>query len=251
MRAVLAILLAILPSGALAGDGAAPLKVAAASDLAGAFEEIGALHRAATGRAVVFSFGSSGLLARRIVEGAPFDLFASADPALIDEAIGSGAALADSREVFALGRVALFPAAGVEPVAGNLSGLAAPRFRRIALANPDHAPYGRAAREAIEKAGLWAALHPRLVFGADARQALQFVRTGNADAALTALSLAGAEDRPVPVDGSLHAVVRHAIVVCSRSPMPADARAFAAVVAGAKGREILSRYGYLAPGGAR
>jgi molybdate transport system substrate-binding protein len=226
-----------------------PLRVAAAADLSRAFPELGAAFTQATGVAVTFSFGSSGQLARQVIEGAPYGVLASADVAFVDQAIAAGACDAASRAVYAEGRIGLWtPADGVAPAA-SLAALREPRFRRIAIASPEHAPYGRAARQALESAGVWAAVEPRLVYGANVLQALQFAQSGNADVAIVARSLALASGgRFVPIDPSAHRPLVQALTVCARGAAVAPARAFARFVASEPGRAILRRHGFTVPG---
>jgi molybdate transport system substrate-binding protein len=167
-----------------------PLKVAAAADLAFAFPDLAALYEKATGQDVVFSFGSTGLLERQVAEGAPFDAFASANAAYADDAVASGACLGDSKTLYATGAIALFAARGTPIAPKRISDLFDPRITKIAIANPAHAPYGRAAKEAMQRAGAWDTLSQKVVFGENVQQALQFAQSGNADVAIIALSLA-------------------------------------------------------------
>ena len=148
----------------------------------------------ATGQRVELTFGASGLLLRQVVEGAPFDLFVSADETMVDVAIVRGACLRDTRSLYASGELSLWWRRDlpVDPPA-SLGDLADARFRHIAIANPDSAPYGRVAKEALVAAGVWDAVAPRLVYGENVRQALQFAQSGNAEVALVGRALAVAE----------------------------------------------------------
>lgn len=228
---------------------AEPLRVAAAADLSRAFPELGAAFTRSTGVAVTFSFGSSGQLARQVIEGAPYGVLASADVAFVDQASASGACEAASRAVYAEGRIGVWTASdGVSPPA-SLADLRDPRFRRIAVASPEHAPYGRAARQALEAAGVWADVEPRVVYGSNVLQALQFAQTGNADAAIIARSLApSAGGRFAPIDAASHRPLVQALTVCARGASLAPARAFARFVASEPGRTILRRHGFTVPG---
>ena len=169
----------------------ATVRVAAAADLARAFPEIAAAFTAETHTPVDLTFGSSGLLARQLEMGAPFDVFAAADLALVDRVIAAGACRADTRTAYARGHLSMWWRAdlAVAPPTG-LGDLADPRFRRIAIANPESAPYGRAAKEALTASGVWASVHPRLVYGENVQQALQFAQSGNAEVALVGRALA-------------------------------------------------------------
>jgi molybdate transport system substrate-binding protein len=249
-RALPVLLLLAAGPAAAASDGK-PLQVAAAADLAVAFQEVGAAFEKRSGDHVIFSFGSTGLLAKQLAEGAPFDLFAAANISFTDDAIRAGACRADGRAVYARGRLVLWWRADSAVAAPHaLADLADKRFVKIAIANPVHAPYGRAAQQALDKVGIWPQVQPRLVFGENVQQTLQFARSGNAEVALVALSLAVVSGgKYLAVDESLHQPLDQAMVVCGQDPARlARARAFAAFVASPDGRAILRRYGFLLPG---
>jgi molybdate transport system substrate-binding protein len=226
-----------------------PLLVAAAADLAFAFRDLGKRYEEETGQRVVLSFGSTGLLEKQIAEGAPFDVFAAANVAFADDAIATGACLEDSKALYATGRIVLFAAPDASFVAHEMRDLADPRVRRIAIANPEHAPYGRAAKQAIERAGLERAAVPKLVYGENVQEALQFARSGNADVAIVAQSLATmtpGQWSPVPPD--LHDRIDQALVVCTRGRAGAAAgRRFAAFVRSLESRAVMRRYGFALP----
>jgi molybdate transport system substrate-binding protein len=244
-----------LAAPALGGCKKAPpsqaIYVAAAADLSDAFGEIARRYEKATGQGVVISFGASGLLEKQIAEGAPFDVFASANVAFADDAVASGSCLADSKALYATGQLVLFPAPGAPFAAHDVADLADPRIRKIAIANPAHAPYGRAAQQALEKSGVAAATQPKLVFAENVHQALQFAQSGNADAALVARSLvagAGAVGAWTPVPAALHDRIDQAIVVCTHGRAGADAgRKFAAFVATPESRTVLTQFGFALP----
>jgi molybdate transport system substrate-binding protein len=260
---VLCAVLAVGCSRSHAGNGAGgdahkdePLRVAAASDLAGAFDEIRAAFERSSGKKVEMTFGSTGLLAKQIAEGAPFDVFAAANISFVDDVVKAGACDAATKALYARGRIVVWTE---DPSAlpGDLRDLAAPRYRKIAIANPEHAPYGRAAQEALMKAGVWAALEPRTVRGENVQQTLVYARTGNTDAAIVALSLAiGEGGAYLPIDPSLHDPLDQALVVCDGGPAGqagraakrSDALAFVAFVASEEGRAVMRRRGFLLPG---
>jgi molybdate transport system substrate-binding protein len=253
-RSHLALLLVAAGLGACRSSGPAappePVLVGAAASLRPAFEELGQEFERQTGQPVAFSFGSSGLIARQIAQGAPFDVFAAADEELVDEAIGAGACDPATRAPYARGRIAVWTRRGGAAPPAALGDLADPRFVRIAIANPEHAPTGRAAKQALEHAGIWGAIEPRLVFGENVRQTLQFGETGNAEAAIVALALV-IHDRENPwelVDEAMHRPIDQALVVCSRGRNRAGGDAFARFVDGASGREVMRRHGFLLPG---
>jgi molybdate transport system substrate-binding protein len=131
-----------------------------------------------------------------------------------------------------------------------MADLADPRVTRIAIANPDHAPYGRAAKQAMERAGVWDKVQPKLVYGENVQQTLQFAQSGNADVALVALSLATVtpgESAPVPTE--LHDPIDQALVACTHGKAGAErGRRFIAFVQSAEGHVVLRKYGFLLPG---
>ncbi len=235
-------------------EAPSPLKVAAAADLAIAFQDVGAAWEKRSGDKVVFSFGSTGLLEKQIVEGAPFDVFAAANVSFADQAVAKGACLADSKALYARGRIVVWwrKDSKVAPPR-SLAELADKRFIKVAIANPAHAPYGKAAREALQKTGAWAAVQPKLVFGENIQQTMQFAQSGNVEAAVVALSLAVIADGSyLLVDEALHAPIDQAMVVCGKdAERTKRARAFTTFVNSVDGRRIMKKYGFLLPGETR
>jgi molybdate transport system substrate-binding protein len=230
----------------------AALRVAAASDLSEAFTEIGATFERDTGRKVTFSFGATGLLAKQIEEGAPFDVFAAANLSFIDDAIKSGACDEATKATYAEGRVVVWTKSDAPFVPTTLTDLERAEIVHIAIANPEHAPYGKAAKQALVKAGVWDAIAKKIVYGENVQQTLQFAQSGNADAAIVALSLATVSGgHALPIDPALHDPLVQGIVACRGAPdshMAADARKFEAFVASDAGRAIMRRYGFFLPG---
>jgi molybdate transport system substrate-binding protein len=233
-----------------AGPEGEPLRVAAAADLSFAFVEIGAAFEKATGRRVAFSFGSTGLLEKQIAEGAPFDVFAAADVTYADDAVSAGACLSGTKLLYATGRIVIFAAPGASFTPRGIRDLADTRVTKIAIANPEHAPYGRAAREALMRAGVWPAARSKLVYGDNVHQALQFALSGNADVAIVALSLAVATPGEwTPISSDLHDRIDQALVVCTRGKAgPAAGERFAAYIGSPDGRAVMHKYGFLLPG---
>lgn len=229
------------------------LKVAAAADLAFAFKDIGDAFEKKSGQKVAFSFGSTGLLATQIKEGAPFDVFAAANLSFAEEVVASGACLADTTQLYARGRIVMWSRDAAN-VPASLAELKDPRFAKIAIANPEHAPYGRAAKESLTNAGVWEAVSPKLVFGENVQQTLQFAQSGNAEVAIVALSLATVTGGKYEmIDPANHQPLDQALVVCKGSPeskgsLQPVARAFTAYVNSEDGRAIMKHYGFLLPG---
>jgi molybdate transport system substrate-binding protein len=226
-----------------------PLTVAAASDLQNAFTEIADRFEERTGQPVTLVFGSTGQLAQQIENGAPFDLFAAANISFIEDLRDQNLVLAESVALYAEGRIVLATnrLAGVE--ANTLADLLDPAIRQVAIANPEHAPYGTAAMEALVSTGLWEALQPKLIYGENVRQALQFIQTGDAQAGIVALSIADAPEITwTLLDAELHRPLRQALAVVATSTQPQAAQEFAAFITGEEGRLIMQRFGFLAPG---
>jgi molybdate transport system substrate-binding protein len=241
----------LLLVGARAFASPSPLKVAAAADLALAFKDVGAAFAKKTGEKVIFSFGSTGLLEKQIVEGAPFDVFAAANISFAEDAIKAGVCDASSKALYARGRIVVWwrKDSTVKPPK-TVADLADKRFVKVAIANPAHAPYGQAAEQAMEKAGVLPVVKPKLVFGENVQQTLQFAQSGNAEAAVVALSLAVINDGDyVLVDDQLHKPIDQALVICGRDAERHErARAFTAFVNSPEGRSIMKKYGFLLPG---
>jgi molybdate transport system substrate-binding protein len=224
------------------------LLVSAASDLTFAFQELGVRFEQATGIKVMFNFGSTGQLAQQIERGAPVDLFAAANVAFIDLLERQGLIIVDTKAPYARGRLTLWTRVDSPLRLTRLQDLTRPEVRRIAIANPSHAPYGMAAREALQSVGLWQQLQPKLVMGENIRQTLQYAATGNVDAAIVALSLS--VQRPgrwVSVPETLHRPIIQALAVIKRTEHESQARQFAAFIRGPQGQPIMHRYGFTLP----
>ncbi|TVR41099.1 MAG: molybdate ABC transporter substrate-binding protein [Planctomycetota bacterium] len=227
-----------------------PLRIAAASDLAFALPELIALYQQSHPGAVTTTLGSSGLLTRQIAQGAPYDVFFSANMAFIDDLVSDGHGLAASQALYGRGRIVLWSRRGGVAAPRSLEDLRDARFRRIALATPEHAPYGLAAKQALISAGLWEGLRPRLVYGENIKQAMQMAESGNAEVAIIALSLAipGGHGDWSLIDERLHEALDQGLVITTVSSRKDAATAFVAAVTGPAGREILARYGFVLPG---
>jgi molybdate transport system substrate-binding protein len=227
------------------------IHVAAAADLRFAMDEIVALFRKAhPGAGVEVSYGSSGKFYAQIRNGAPFDLFFSADIELPEKLVAAGLAGSEVRP-YALGRIVVWrPDSDAPPL--TLADLARPEIRRIAIANPKHAPYGMRAVEALTAAQVRDAVESRLVLGENIAQAAQFVQTGNADAGIIALSLALApafagKGSYTLIPDTMHQPLRQGFVILRHGKDKALASTFADFFADANVRRIMSRYGFSMP----
>lgn len=242
---VAAALAALLAAGcARSPSEPATLKVAAAADLALVFPEIGALLERETGTKVVFSFGSSGLLAKQVADGGPFDVYAAANVSFVDELVAKGRCTSASRVVYGIGRVGVWS----RDREVSLEDLAQPEVVKIAISHPDHAPYGLAAKQALVSRGAWDTLLPKLVYGENARQTMQLAESGNVEAAFVPLSLATAAKGGhfVLIDSALHRPLEQGMAACGKNA-ELGAR-FVALVMSDRGRAIMRKYGFLLPG---
>lgn len=240
-----ALLLAAVP------DARGQIRVAAASDLQAALPGVVTRFEKETGLAVRATFGSSGNLFTQIQNGAPFDVFLSADIDYPRRLRAAG--LGEDVAVYAIGRLVLWTRhdSGVDISAG-LASLADPRVRRIAIANPRHAPYGRAAAAALRRQGIYEAVASRLVLGENVAQTAQFVQSGNADAgiisrALTPAPALRAAGRFVEVPASLHPPVEQGALVLAGARDPGAARRFVQFLMRAETRRYLADAGFDAP----
>ncbi len=224
------------------------LTVAAASDLTQAFEEIGREFEATNKIKVVFVFGSTGMLTRQIENGAPMDLFAAANVDYIDQLEQKGLIIPGTKAIYARGRITMWTTADSPLTIQTISDLRQPEVKRIAIANPDHAPYGLAAQQALQKAGMWDEVKPKLVYGDNIRQTLQYAETGNVDVAIVALSLSQqSKGRWTLIPEELHEPINQGVAVLKTTRNETAARAFSSFVTGPRGREILAKYGFAFP----
>ncbi len=244
-----------LAGGRAAFAGEEPPVVAAAADLQFALAEIADAFQSRTGLAVRTTFGSSGNFARQIRQGAPFELFLSADESYVLDLARDGLAR-DEGVLYALGRIVLIVPHGspLEPD-GALDDLAAAaadgRLGRFAIANPEHAPYGRRAEEALRHKGLWEAVAPKLVLGENVSQAAQFATSSNASGGLIAYSLAvspqvSARGRFALVPAEWHSPLRQRMARVGRAGETATR--FYRFLQEEPARAIFRTYGFSLPG---
>jgi len=251
MRGILCLSVASMCVLAGCGNDTPPpaptLTVAAAANLTGAAEELDAAFEAQTRFNVTLSLGSTAQLAQQMANGAPFDVLLAADTEHIDKLIGKGKLRPDSRAVYALGRLALWIPDETRPEK-TLRDLASPSVKFIAVAQPDLAPYGLAAIEALKRSGLWDRVRTKLVYANNINMARQLAASGNADAALTAYPLVmNDRGRVIKIDSALHGPLEQAVGVASATPSRSEALAFRDFVLGPQGRAILSRRGFELP----
>ena len=228
--------------------------IAAASDLKFAMDEIcndfNKIHSAIN---VEVSYGSSGNFYAQIKQGAPFDIFFSADASYPERLEEEDFAVKGQRQVYAIGKLVFWVSkkSALNPKKGLLIVLN-PKMKKLAIANPKHAPYGRAAEEALRYYEVWDKIQGKLVFGENITQTAQFVQTGNADAAILALSLAlspkmADEGKYWILPDESYNKLEQAYVVLQRGKDKSGVNAFLDFVRGKQGRKILSHYGYVLP----
>jgi molybdate transport system substrate-binding protein len=248
---VLAALFAVAP--ATSAQAVPTLQVAAAADLRFVLSEIAATFEQDHRARVLLTFGSSGQLAAQIEQGAPFDLFFSADEAFVRQLVERAAVDRSSVTPYAIGRIVVWVRNdSTLDVRTGLRALLNPAVRFIAIANPQHAPYGAAAVEALRRAGILGQVARKLVYGENISETLQFVQTGNADAGIVALSLAVAPTvaptgRFILIPATAHAPILQAAGVTTRAAQPTLARAFLQAVTAREGQALLRRYGFAIP----
>lgn len=222
------------------------LTVAAAADLRSALPALLEVYAQSHPQVDVrVSYGSSGKLATQIEQGAPFDVYFSADESYPLRLQAQGLTLAPPQR-YALGRLAIRVAAHMDLPAG-LAELLDARYAHVAMANPEHAPYGARARQALQGLGLWDALAPRIVYAENVAQALQWVDSGAADAGIVALALLPAGGERVVIDSALHDPLWQAAVVLRSTAQTANAQALVDLLRSAQGRQILAGFGFDLP----
>jgi len=221
------------------------LTVAAASDLTPVFEELGREFESASKTKVVFVFGSTGMLTRQIENGAPFDLFASASASYIDQLDQQGLIISDSKTIYARGRITLWTSNESPVRFQGIADLARPEIQRVAIANPDHAPYGLAAKQALQSAGVWDRVQPKLVYGDNIRQTLQYAQTGNVEVAIVALSLSiPSNGRWTLIPEELHQPIDQTLAIMKSTKNEPAARAFITFLNSPQGKAIMKKYGF-------
>jgi molybdate transport system substrate-binding protein len=221
--------------------GAASLTIAAAADISSAESALtSSFKKAFPEDSVRFVFAASGALAQQIENGAPYDVFLSANETFVDQLAASKKILPDKAQTYALGQLGILWRDGK---AHNIRDLAAEWVRFVAMATPQLAPYGAAARQALESEGLWDTIRTKIVFGENVRQALQQFDSGNADVVLTAYSLLVNRPGASIIPSASHRPIRQKAGIVAASQQVAAARRFLAFLRSAEGARILSSHG--------
>jgi molybdate transport system substrate-binding protein len=229
------------------------LRIAAASDLQFALTDLASQYEKQSGAKLSITFGSSGNFFAQIQNGAPFDLFFSADISYPQKLIEAGFAESDSRYTYAFGRIVLWLPSDspINPAQMQWKTLVDARIQKIAIANPEHAPYGRAAVAALQKAGVYQQVKSKLVYGENISQAAQFVQSDSAQAGILAMSLTFApamnSGKTWEIPRNSYSPLEQAVVLLKSSPNKPAARAFLAFLRTDPARAMLARYGFALP----
>ena len=255
MQRILATILAVLFTlAAPRGSRAEEISVAAAADLQFALPELSARFKKQTGHKVNVSYGSSGNFFSQIQNGAPFDLFFSADVEYPRKLEAAGLAEPGTLFLYAVGRLVIWTPSGSSAGAAKRGwdALLDPSVQKIAIANPAHAPYGRAAVAAMKRIGIFDKVASKFVYGENISQTAQFVESGNAQAGILALSLAlspAMKDKGSywEIPAELHPPIEQGAIVLRGSAKKEVARAFLEFVRSAEGRAVLESYGFHVP----
>src|SRR5467141_2422381 len=229
------------------------IRIAAAADLKFAMEELSEQFEKQMGTKVKVAYGSSGNFFSQMQNGAPFDLFFSADIAYPRKLEAAGLAEPGTLYEYAMGRIVIWTPtdAKVDVAKQGWKTLLDPNVEKIAIANPEHAPYGRAAVAALQKAGVYESVKNKLVYGEKISQAAQFVQSGNAQAGIVALSLAippaMRDGKRWEIPAEMHPLLEQGAIVLNGATNKDGARAFLEFVKSTAGRAILAKYGFEFP----
>jgi len=256
MRTAARVLIALLTLFCVASGTQAQgqeIRVAAAADLKFAMGELAEGFEKRTGTKVDVTYGSSGNFFSQIQNGAPFDLFFSADIEYPKKLEASGLAEPGTLDPYAVGRIVIWmpPESRLDLSKLGWNALLDASVRKIAIANPEHAPYGRAAVAALQKAGIFEQVKAKLVYGENISQAAQFVQSGNAQAGIVAMSLAvspGMKDGKrweIPAD--MHPAIEQGAIILKGAKNKDAAKAFLEFGKSAAGIAILAKYGFAPP----
>ena len=250
MKPIILLLAALLTSTCARAQA---VKVAAAADLKFAMTELATQFEKGSGAKLDVTYGSSGNFLTQIQNGAPFDLFFSADSEYPKKLEAAGLAEPGTLREYAVGHIVIWTPrdSGIDAAKAGWQSLLDQRVKKIAIANPEHAPYGHAALAALKKAGIYQQVKDKLVYGENISQAAEFVQSGNAQAGIVALSLAlspamrNGKKWEIPADS--YPPIKQAVVLLKGSKNKDAARRFLDFVSGSQGLEILQRFGFTDP----
>jgi len=249
MRAVKMMMAAVLMTG-LATAAATEITVSAAASLTNAFKEIGAAYeKQHAGDKVHFNFAASDPLVQQIGKGAPVDVFASADQEAMDKAESLKLLAPGTRRNFVTNSLVLIAPANSKLALNGVADLRQPAVTRVTMGNPASVPVGRYARQALEQAGLWGSVEPKVIFGTSVRQSLDYVARGEVDAGFVYATDAIVQKDKVRVIARVPTAtpISYPIAVIATAPQPAAARTFADYVLAPAAQAILARHGFGRP----
>ncbi len=233
------------PGSAKESGSGIPLRIAAASDLQLALPKLLDRFQAGTGIVLTPVFLASGKLAEQIKQGAPFDVFMAANESFVRDLADGGFIRPESVHPYVRGSLVLAVYHELGETVRSLADLDKPEVKKIALANPATAPYGKAGKQALERASLWEKLQPKIVQADSVRQALLYAQKGDAEAALVGRAIAAVpEIRAVEIDPGLYDPIVQALGIVQATNRRTDAEAFARFVLGAEGQAILKEFGF-------
>lgn len=221
------------------------ITVAAASSLKDCFAEMAQEFELETGIKIVFSFGATANLAKQLEYGAPFDMFAAADLRSVEQLEQKGAII--NKKVYAKGRLVLWWPQDRMQKPEKIEDTAKSDFKRIAVAKPETAPYGMAAKEALENLDLWKKVEEKIIFSENVNAARQYAESQNVQLAFIPLSLVKKGESYLLVDEQLHNPIYQAICISAHSKQIDSAKVFDRFISSPKGRLILEKYGYSIP----
>ncbi|WP_232251418.1 molybdate ABC transporter substrate-binding protein [Oscillatoria acuminata] len=224
------------------------LTVSAAASLNQVLPAIAKLWEQETGNRVMINLGSTGQLAQQIERGAPVDLFVAADTKSIEDLETKALVFSETKTLYGVGRITLWQREDSSFPIKDLQDLTRSEIERIAIANPDHAPYGIAAKQALQSIGIWDEIQPKLVLGENIRQTQQYAETGNVDVAIVALSLS--LNRPgqwLLISEDLHQPIEQMLVVPKTAQHPEIAEQFALFINSPKSRPFMQKHGFILP----
>jgi molybdate transport system substrate-binding protein len=225
------------------------LTVSAAASLNQVLPAIANLWEQETGNQAIVNFGSTGQLAQQIERGAPVDLFVAADKKSIEDLETKALVFSETKRLYGVGRITLWQREDSSFDIKELQDLTQPEIERVAIANPNHAPYGIAAKQALESIGIWEEIQPKLVLGENIRQTQHYAETGNVDVAIVALSLS--LNRPgqwLLISEDLHQPIEQMLVVPKTAQHPEMAEQFALFINSPKSRPFMQKHGLILPG---
>lgn len=226
------------------------INVAAASDLAKSFQKIGKQFEKQTGIKVKFIFAASGELEQQIENGAPYDVFAAANADYVNQLADKNLIASGTKTVYAYGKIGIATNKNRSLSINGLDDLTKPKVKKIAIANPKTAPYGMAARQALQKAGIWNKVKSKLVYAKNISDTLTYVQSGNTEAGIVSLSLVQGENMKVQnIASSLYDPLKQTAAVVKSSEKQDAARKFTSFLTSKSGQKIMKQYGYTVPEG--